>query len=290
MYADRGVFSHKKKKMASLNHKMAILNSNPEVLLRKRKDADRKRIQRQEALREANEKKTRKSLVARDKFLRAEKLVIRSQANAVEAKRLNNILKHEARQAVSSRKEITPKLVFVIRTENLNRNVTIPQKAEAVFKVLRLPEPNMGVFVKLTQTVVPALKLVAPYIVVGTPSLASVRDLFHKRACIVSTDEEGNETEVKLNNNQLVEDKFGDDLGYICIEDVVHELVSLGENFKTVSRWIAPFKLTPPVLGWGPLAALNKIRYENEHKKPISLAGHVQLEEIDIDKFIEEQN
>ena len=31
---------------------MAILNSNPEVLLRKRKNADRKRIEKQEQIRE----------------------------------------------------------------------------------------------------------------------------------------------------------------------------------------------------------------------------------------------
>lgn len=269
---------------------MAILNSNPEVLLRKRKDADRKRIQKQETVRLFRESKLKKSKVTKDKFIRAEKLAMRNKVNTLEKKRLDNILKHENRQAVSSAKEVDPKLVFIIRTEGPSKNVSIPQKARAIFDVLRLAEPNTGVFVKLTQTVIPALKLVSPYIVVGTPSLAAVRQLFQKRASTTITDDEGKEVSVKLDNNQLVEDHFGDDLGYICIEDLVHEIVSLGDNFKTVSRWIAPFKLTPPVLGWSPLAKLNRIRYANDHKKALTLAGHAKLEEIDIDKFIEEQN
>lgn len=269
---------------------MAILNSNPEVLLRKRKDADRKRVQKQENVRLFRESKLKKSKVTKDKFVRAEKLAIRNKANALEKKRLDNILKHENRQAISSSQEVDPKLVFIIRTESPNKNVSVPKKAKAIFDVLRLSEPNTGVFVKLTQTVIPALKLVAPYIVVGTPSLASVRQLFQKRASTTVTTDEGKEEQVKLDNNQLVEDHFGDDLGYICIEDLVHEIVSLGDNFKTVSRWIAPFKLTPPVLGWSPLAKLHRIQYASDNKKPLTLAGHAKLEEIDIDKFIEEQN
>lgn len=270
---------------------MAVLNSNPEVLLKKRKDADRKRIQKQDELRLKQENRTRKSVAPKDTFVRAEMLAIRNRATSLAEKRVANVLKHELRNSkVLSSKEIDPKLVFVIRIDPQNKQGNIPAKANAVLEVLRLTEANMGVFVKLTSTVIPALKVVAPYIVVGKPSLASVRELFQKRACIPGVDEDENDTLVKLDNNQAVEDKFGDDYGYICIEDLVHEIVTLGDNFKTVNHWIAPFKLTAPINGWGPLAQLQKLRYDTETKKKVSLAGHANLEEIDIDKFIEEQN
>lgn len=270
---------------------MAVLNSDPEVLLKKRKNADRKRIQKQDELRLKKEKAAKKEEVPRDKFVRVELLAIRNRAKSLEEKRVANVLKHEMRiSKVLSSKEIEPKLVFVIRIDPQNKTRDIPAKANAVLEVLRLTEPNMGVFVKMTSTVLPALKLVAPYIVVGKPSLASVRELFQKRACVPGFDEDQNEVLVKLDNNQAVEDKFGDDFGYICIEDLVHEIVTLGDNFKTINHWIAPFKLTAPVNGWGPLARLQKLRYNMETKKKVSLAGHANLEEIDIDKFIEEQN
>lgn len=270
---------------------MAVLNSNPEILLKKRKNADRKRIQKQDELRQKQEARIHKSTVPKDKFVRAEMLAIRNRANAFENKRVANVLKHEQKQlAVLSRAESDPKLVFVIRIEKPNKVAGIPAKAQAVLDVLRLSEPNMGVFVKLTPKVTPALKLVAPYIVIGKPSLASVRQLFQKRACITVVNDEHEPELVKLDNNQAVEDQFGDDLGYICIEDLVHEIVTLGDNFKAVTGWIAPFKLTKPVNGWGPLAKLAKLKYEQDNKKKVSLAGHARLEEIDIDKFIEEQN
>ncbi|KAM9896219.1 hypothetical protein OXX80_004209 [Metschnikowia pulcherrima] len=267
---------------------MAVLNSNPEVVLRKRKDADRKRIEKQDAARVMKEKKGRKVAVPGEKFIRAEVLAARAVANKIEEKRLDSILRHESgKNAISAQKESEPKLAFVIRIEKQKKNMNIPEKALNVFKILRLDEPNMGVFVKLTPTIEPALKLISPYVVVGSPSLASVRHLFHKRACIPSSEE--GEPPVKLDNNQAVEDKFGGDLGFICIEDLIHEITSLGENFKAVTSWLAPFTLTAPVGGWSPLAKLAKIRYEEENKKAITLAGHAKLEEIDIDKFIEEQ-
>lgn len=266
---------------------MAILNSNPEVLLKKRKDANRKRIQRQEKLRLEKEKQKKKALVQKDKFLRAEKLAMKHKAAFIERKRMDNILKHENRQ-ISQKKETDTKLLFVIRIPNTNKHLSIPEKARAVFQVLRLTEENMGVFVKATPTIMPVLKLVSPYIVVGKPSLASVRQLFQKRAEVPDSESETGFT--KLDNNQIVEDKFGDDLGFICVEDLVHEIYSLGDNFKEVNQWIAPFKLVAPVQGLSPRARLEKIQYERDMSKPVTLAGHVSLEEIDIDKHIEELN
>ncbi|PSK39770.1 hypothetical protein C7M61_001575 [Candidozyma pseudohaemuli] len=266
---------------------MAVINKNPEVLLRKRKDSDRKRIERQEKLRVEAEKTKKKSLAPKDKFLRAEKLAMKHKAAFIENKRMDSILKHEQRQ-ISSKKEEDPKLMFVIRIPNVHKHLAVPEKARAVLQVLRLTEENMGVFVKVTPTVIPVLKLVAPFVVVGKPSLASVRALFQKRASIPDSESESGFS--KLDNNQVVEDKFGDDLGFICVEDLVHEIYGLGENFKTVNSWLAPFKLVAPVNGWSPRARLERIQYEREMKKPITLAGHVSLEEIDIDKHISELN
>lgn len=266
---------------------MAVLNSNPEVLLRKRKNADRKRIEKQDAARVRKESTKKKAGPPKDKFVRAETLALRNALATIEKKRVENILKHQNKKGISSQKELSPKLMFVIRITPQNKLTRIPEKASDVLKVMRLEEPNTGVFVKSTPAIETALKVVAPYIVVGAPSLASVRHLFFKRAEIPSTDSELPYT--KLDNNDDVEKKFGDDLGFICIEDLIREIVSLGDNFKEVTRWVAPFKLKAPAQGWSAVDKINRLRYEEENKKAVTLAGHAKIDEIDIDKFLEEQ-
>lgn len=39
--------------------------------------------------------------------------------------------------------------------------------------------------------------------------------------------------------------------GIICVEDVVHELVTAGPNFKAVSNFLYPFRLSSPTGGMG---------------------------------------
>lgn len=268
---------------------MAVLNNDQEVLLRKRKNADRKRIEKQEAARVLKEKAERKRLIPKSKFVRAETLALKNALSTIEKKRIENILKHENKKKVSSAKEVDPRLLFVIRITPQNKLQRIPEKALAVLKVMRLEEPNQGVFIKLSPAVETALKVVLPYIVVGTPSLASVRHLFQKRAEIPNTDSDSELPYTKLDNNDDVEKKFGDDLGFICIEDLILEVVSLGDHFKEVTRWLAPFLLKAPVKGWTAVQRIERIRYEEENKKAQTLAGHAKVDEIDIDAFLETQ-
>ncbi|CUM52879.1 unnamed protein product [Debaryomyces tyrocola] len=275
---------------------MAVLNSNPEILLRKRKNNDRKRLEKQEQARQRQLEQKKKNDQRSKKFVRAETLVSNYKSNELENKRIKHITKFEKQlqaDKISQAKEDdeSAKLLFIIRIPDHTKGLKIPSKARKVLHLLRLNRPNTGVFVKLTPATVPLLKLISPYIVAGKPSLNSIRKLFQKRACISVIDEETKQPRItKLDNNGVVEDKFGDDLGCICIEDLIHELSTLGEHFKTVSNWILPFKLNAPVSGWGPQAKLAKLQYSNDHQRKISLAGDAKLNEIDIDQFIDEQN
>lgn len=274
---------------------MVVLNSNPEILLRKRKDRDRKRLEKQEQAIQKQLQQKKKNARKLKKFVRVETLISNYKSTELEKKRIQHITKHQQREqeqdATYGAEDGSENLLFVIRVPDHAKGLTIPRKAKTILRLLRLDTPNTGVFVKENSTTSPLLKLILPYIVAGTPSLASVRQLFQKRACISVLDEETEKPKtVKLDNNLAVEEKFGDDLGLICIEDLFHEIVTLGENFKPVTFWLMPFKLNAPVSGWGPQAKLAKLQYELENKRKVSLAGNAALELIDIDKFIEEQN
>ncbi len=51
---------------------------------------------------------------------------------------------------------------------------------------------------------------------------------------------------VPLNNNTIVEKALEDDTGIICLEDLVHEISSVGKNFTKASNFLWPFRLTAP--------------------------------------------
>lgn len=290
------------------NHtKMAILNSNPEVLLRKRKDKDRKRLQKQEEVRLNQLKRQRAQKRKNQKFVRAETLVSNNKSKQLERKRVKNINKYEKQQAqknlgvsdveisttndannnIDTDDQENEKLLFVIRIPDHTKGLKMPSKVDQVLKVLRLQQVNNGVFIKLNKYTSPLIKLITPYVVYGQPSLNSIRQLFQKRASI--KDPESPDKTIKLDNNQLVEDQF-EDLGLICIEDLIQELISLSDNVKVVSNWLAPFKLNLPVTGFGPQSKLAKLKLEQLNHKSISLSGNINLNEVDIDKVIDEQN
>lgn len=298
---------------------MAVTSSNPEVLLRKRKDNDRKRLKKQQEAKERERKAAQQKKNAhRTKFTRAEILVRNHRANELERKRINNIIAKQNDEPVSQPKAAAdPKLLFVIRIPNYKRGLRIPPQAYQILRVLKLTEVDTGVFVKATENTIKLLNIVAPYIIIGKPSLASIRKLFQKRARIIdpndntekaeqaenteeSKDNEKSEesekvptkiNDIQLDNNQLVEDKFGDDLGLICTEDLVHELVSLSDNFVAITSWLLPFKLNAPVNGWDPRAKLAKLLHTEKSKKSISLSRDFKIAEVeDIDEVIDQQN
>lgn len=266
---------------------MAILNSNPEILLKKRKNADRIRLEKQEQARDkALKQKNLKKKVAQNKFIRAETLISNNKSNTIEAKRIKNLNKNT--QGISQQFD-NAKLLFIIRISLHTKGIKLPNKAKKILEVLKLTQVNTGIFLKVNSSTLDILNYIAPYIIIGNPSLISIRKLFQKRAT-TSVEFEGEKKIVKIDNNQLVEDKFGD-IGIICIEDIIHEYVALSDNITKINSWLQPFKLNPPVNGWGPQAKLAKLLHKNENVKKISLARDYKLQEVeDIDAIIDQQN
>lgn len=111
-------------------------------------------------------------------------------------------------------------------------------------QLLRLLQINNGVFVKLTKATSEMLKIVEPYIAYGFPSPKSVRDLIYKRGY-----GKINGQRIPLTDNQIIEENLGK-FGIICIEDLVHEILTVGPNFKQASNFLWPFKLSNPTGGF----------------------------------------
>lgn len=103
---------------------------------------------------------------------------------------------------------------------------------------------NAGVFVRVTKATSELLKLVEPYVAYGYPSLPTIRKLVYKRGF-----GKINKQRIALSDNQIIEANLGK-YGILSIEDLIHEIYTVGPNFKQVNNFLWPFKLSNPTGGF----------------------------------------
>ena len=293
-----------------MSSKETPLATNPEIILRKRKNALKLReVKKLQAGERAIKRRVNKK-AKKQKFVRAETLIARHRATEREKYRIKRVTKYDRESIERSDKkddDEDAKLVFIVRIKGPH-GAHIPYKANQILRLLRLDAINIGTFAKYNKTIRPLLRIVNPYIVIGTPSLATIRNLIQKRARVripvsemkAKTEkgeiEEGEEYDeshetvsLPLNDNNLIEEKLGDN-GIICTEDIIHEIASVGPSFKACVKFMEPFKLEPPVKGWNAFSKLERIEYDEEmenHK--VSNSARAPLNEVDVDKFIANQ-
>ncbi|KAG7161314.1 60S ribosomal protein L7-like, partial [Homarus americanus] len=127
------------------------------------------------------------------------------------------------------------------RAESVNQ---IHPKVRKVLQLFRLLQINNGVFVKLNKATINMLRIAEPFIAWGYPNLKSVKDLVYKRGFA-----KVNRRRVPLTDNRIIEDNLKSK-EIICMEDVVHEIYTVGEEFQAVTNFLWPFKLNNPTGGW----------------------------------------
>lgn len=81
------------------------------------------------------------------------------------------------------------------------------------------------------------LRICEPYITWGYPNLKSVRELMYKRGFAKI-----NGQRIPITSNQIIEDKLGK-FNIICTEDLIHEIFTVGKQFKYASNFLWPFKV-----------------------------------------------
>ncbi|CAF9919133.1 MAG: 60S ribosomal protein L7 [Heterodermia speciosa] len=206
----------------------------PETLLKKRKSQEKQREERSAELEKKKKANKEKRGVI---FQRAEKYIKEYRDAEREKIRLSRLSKQEGSYYVDAE----PKLVFVVRIKGINKIAPKPRK---ILQLLRLLQINNGVFVKLTKATLEMLKIVEPYIAYGYPSLKTVRELIYKRG-YGKVDKQ----RIALTDNQIIEENLGK-FGIVCMEDLIHEIFTVGANFKQASNFLWPFKLSNPTGGF----------------------------------------
>ena len=128
-------------------------------------------------------------------------------------------------------------MVFAIRIrEDAGK---VPKEIYNILAQLRLKSPSTGVFLKYDPLTRRHLHLVEPWVVYGSPSEGIVKDLLERRSF-------GNVrgTKTPLSDNTILERELGNEHGILCMEDMVHELNTVGDAFDAVSKFLWPFPLS----------------------------------------------
>merc|ERR1712032_255239 len=124
--------------------------------------------------------------------------------------------------------------------------IKLSPKPRKVLQLLRLKQLHNGVFLKVNKPILNMLKLVNPYITYGYPSLKIVREFVYKRGF-----GKVNKQRIPLSDNEIISNTLGKH-GIFGMEDLIHELYTVGPNFKQASNFLWPFKLSSPNGGFRP--------------------------------------
>jgi large subunit ribosomal protein L7e len=133
------------------------------------------------------------------------------------------------------------KVVFVVRIRGI---LGLAPKTRKILQLLRLRQINSGVFVRLNKATLHMLRWVEPHITYGYPNVKSVRELIYKRGY-----GKINKQRIPLTDNRIIEQALGDK-GIICMEDLIHEIMTVGPNFKVANNFLYPFRLNCPKGGF----------------------------------------
>jgi len=155
------------------------------------------------------------------------------------------------RAAIDSRREAKakggffvpaePKIALVIR---IRGTIGVSPKAKKVMQLFRLRQLHNATFVKLNEATIRQLRLIEPYVTYGYPSLATVQKLIYKRGF-----GKLNKQRIPIADNSMIQEGLGN-LGINCCADLIHEIFTVGENFKQANNFLWPFKLSSPKGGF----------------------------------------
>ncbi len=208
----------------------------PESVLKKRK-----RVEKYEkAAAEKAKSDAAKSKASKDEaFKRAESYI--KQYRDQEASLVS--MRRAARKAGTFYVEPEPKLLFVMRLRGING---MHPKMRHIMKVLRLLQIHNGVFMQANKAVMNNLVKVDPYIMYGYPNLKTVRELLYKRGF-----GKVNGQRTPLTDNKIIEDALSEKTkgAVICMEDLVHQIYTVGPHFKECTKFLWPFKMNNPCGG-----------------------------------------
>ncbi|CAD7079587.1 unnamed protein product [Hermetia illucens] len=207
---------------------VAILAHRRRRILADKSKAIQKKIQRQKTFKKSRRNFKRAEAFIMD-YIKKEKTQNRMRRTILK----DDFLKNE--------EQGNEKLLLVMR--HCGRRIA-DKTTNEILRSLRLSYIYKTVFLKNTPENRALLKLVEPYIAYGYPSNTTVRDIIFKHGFAMI-----NGKKTLLSSNTVIEEHLGEH-GIICLEDVIHEIVTVGPKFDLVVKFFCSFTLKVPSNGW----------------------------------------
>jgi large subunit ribosomal protein L7e len=88
------------------------------------------------------------------------------------------------------------------------------------------------------------VRYVEPLITYGYPTRSTVSKLIYGRGF-----GKVNRSRIPLNDNSVIDQSLGAH-GISCVEDLIHEIWTVGPHFKQANNFLWPFKLSSPLKGF----------------------------------------
>jgi len=131
-----------------------------------------------------------------------------------------------------------PKLALVIRIRGI---IGVSPKAKKIMQLFRLLQIHSATFVRMNEATMRMLRLIEPYVTYGYPTRATVEKLIYKRGF-----GKIRKQRIPIADNSVIQDGLGKRTGIECCADLVHEIVTVGPNFRRANNFLWPFKLSAP--------------------------------------------
>lgn len=209
----------------------------------------RKRINREQA--RLGQKKLGRRVKKTSGFMKPEKFVAEFRKGERDDTRLRRELDRHSLRPKAFVADGTKKLVLVFRHRG---NRIASQAVIKILREMRLVRKYNAVFMQITPENQKLLAAVEPYVSWGYPSVSVVRDLIFKYGF---TKENGKK--VSISSNIQVEKALGK-YNIICMEDLVHEVCTVGKYFDAASKYLCQFVLQAPKTGWEKAKGLHFIK------------------------------
>ncbi|CAD8156175.1 unnamed protein product [Paramecium octaurelia] len=129
------------------------------------------------------------------------------------------------------------KLMLVIRIRGIN---TLNPQVRQTLRLLKLRQLHNAAFVRINKATIEMIRKVEPYITYGYPSRTLIKNLIYKRGYAKI-----NGQRIPLTSNNIIEEQLGKSEIH-SVEDLIHEITTVGPHFKEANRFLWAFKLRGP--------------------------------------------
>ncbi|CAK76092.1 unnamed protein product (macronuclear) [Paramecium tetraurelia] len=129
------------------------------------------------------------------------------------------------------------KLMLVIRIRGIN---TLNPQVRQTLRLLKLRQLHNAAFIRINKATIEMIRKVEPYITYGYPSRTLIKNLIYKRGYAKI-----NGQRIPLTSNNIIEEQLGKS-GIHSVEDLIHEITTVGPHFKEANRLLWAFKLRGP--------------------------------------------